>query len=125
MAAAAYLCSLMLNPSGVRLVLAQLALGTATGLTVMVAATGFLAYPTLALLPACCLAVAFATCSSPPARALSRSPRSGGAGDGWCWGTFVSYQAIEASLWSLAAFFTYEIAGLQRANPERNISAGD
>lgn len=81
--------------------------GTTIGLTVMVAAMGFLAYPTLALLPG----MAFATCSFTPAW-------SGRAGDGWCWGTFVSYQILEASLWSLAALFAYEITGLQRANPE-------
>ena len=122
MAAASHLCSLMLNPSRVRWVLAQLALGTVTGLMVVVAATGFLAHPSIPPLPcclpaACCLPVAFATCSSIPAHAPG-SPGSRRAGDGWCWGTFVSYQVLEASFWSLAALFAYEIVGLQRANPE-------
>lgn len=49
--AASHHSSLTLNPSGVRLVLAQPAPGTASGLVAVVAAVAFLACPLLALLP--------------------------------------------------------------------------
>lgn len=84
-AAASRLRSLMLNPSGLSAVLAQPALGTAAGLVVVVAATGFPTEPTLAPLPAQPWPLPRAVL---PQHVPSRSPRSGRAGDGGA-GTFV------------------------------------
>lgn len=85
-AAASHLRSLMLNPSGLSVVLAQPALGTAAGLVVVVvAATGFPTEPTLAPLPAQPWPLPRAVL---PQHVPSRSPRSGRAGDGGA-GTFV------------------------------------
>lgn len=78
-AAASHLCSLMSNPSGLRVVLAQLALGTMAGLVVEVATMGSPTEPTLALLPAQPWPLPRAAL---PQHVSSRSPRSGRAGDG-------------------------------------------